>query len=88
MKEKWMDRLGLQDEHALARSLIEIADDSRVLIEHHCGVVGYGCREICVKVNYGIVTVSGSDLELKRMSADQLIIKGRIDGVILHRGDA
>lgn len=85
MKEKWMDRLGLPDEYALARSLIEIADDCRVLIEHHCGVIGYGCRQICVKVKFGIVTVSGRDLELRRMSGEQLIISGKIDAVALHR---
>jgi len=80
-----MDRLGLPDEHALARSLIEIADDRRVLIEHHCGVIGYGCDRICVKVKFGVVTVSGRGLELRRMSGEQLIISGRIEGVTLQR---
>lgn len=65
--------------------LIEITDDRRVLIERHQGVVGYGCGEICVRVRYGMVRVTGNGLRLARMTAEQLVICGRIDGVHLIR---
>ena len=85
MRGNWMDRLDLPDEHALARSLVEIAGCDRVLIEHHCGVVGYGCHQICVKVKFGTVTILGRNLELKRMNGEQLIVSGCIEGVQLDR---
>ena len=85
MKETWMDRLGLPDESALSQSLVEIAGSSRVLIEHHCGVIGYGCTQVCVRVKFGMLKVNGAGLELKQMSSEQLIIGGLISSVELFR---
>lgn len=65
--------------------LVEIAGDRRVLIEHHRGVVAYGCREIQVRMSYGILCVSGSGLHLARMTGEQLVICGCIDGVQLYK---
>lgn len=65
--------------------LVEITGDHRVLIEHHRGVVAYGCHEICVRVRYGILSVSGSALNLARMTKDQLVICGCIENVRLMR---
>ena len=66
--------------------LVEIMGEHRVLIENHRGVVGYGCTEICVKVKFGIIKVCGDGLMLSRMTKQQLIISGKIDGVCLCRG--
>lgn len=66
--------------------LIEIAGDRRVLIENHRGVVQYGETEICLRVSYGYVKICGCDLRLIRMTRQQVIISGRVDGVALCRG--
>lgn len=66
--------------------LVELAGNQRVLIENHHGVIAYGCREIRVKVSYGQVCICGSNLELARMTREQLVITGQIDGVTLLRG--
>lgn len=63
--------------------LVEISGDRRVLIEHHQGVVAYGCCEICVRVRYGILSVSGSGLNLARMTKEQLVICGCIESIRL-----
>lgn len=68
-----------------AHPLIEITGERRVLIEHHQGVVAYGCAEICVRVRYGVVQIRGSSLHLAKMTAEQLVVCGRIDGVELLR---
>lgn len=65
--------------------LVEISGTGRVLIEHHRGVVAYGCNEIRVRVRYGLLAVCGSGLNLARMTKDQLVICGCIDGVSLLR---
>lgn len=65
--------------------VIEIAGDSRVLIENHLGVEGYSREKICVKLKQGSVQVCGCGLELVRMNKVNLVIRGKIDCVTLHR---
>lgn len=81
------DMADLPDEAIPGLALVEIAGNRRVLIEHHCGVIGYGKCQICVKVKNGTVSVSGSCLELQRMTKTQIIITGRIEDVRLTGGE-
>ena len=85
----WLERLAdqadLPGENMGVQPIVEILGDRRVLIEQHQGVIQYGSEKICVKVRYGLVAVEGCCLELLRMSRQQLIIRGRIDGISLCR---
>ena len=65
--------------------IVELAGDHRVLIENHRGVVEYGTESICVKVKYGLLCVRGSDMELAKMTKDQLVIAGKIETVTIQR---
>ncbi len=65
--------------------IVEISGESRVLIENHRGVKEYSRERISVQVAYGLVSVCGCGLELLRMTREQLVICGRIDGVALLR---
>ena len=65
------------------RPLIEIFDQNRVLIEHHCGVHSYGCFDISVKVSYGLICISGEMLRLRFLSKEKLVITGKIHSVML-----
>ena len=71
----------LQDEPLPGFSLVEIVDNCRVLIERHMGVTEYGRERIVVKTSNGHINVSGSGMELSRMTKSQLVIKGTIFGV-------
>lgn len=79
------DSADLAGEAIPGQSLVEIFGERRVLIEHHCGVTEYGREKIRIKMRYGSLCVSGVGLELSRMSAEQLIISGRIDSVSIIR---
>lgn len=85
----WIERLAesadLQGEAFPGQTLVELYGDRRVLIEHHGGVTEYGREKIQVKVRYGYICVCGGCLELARMTAEQLVITGRIDSVSLCR---
>lgn len=87
--KKLMDRIALgvdlPGEYLPRVPVVEICDDSRVLIENHMGVIGYSCNEICAKVRFGVLKICGSQLSLARMSRHQLVIIGKIDGVALQR---
>lgn len=64
--------------------LVEIAGNRRVLIENHRGVCAYGCDEIIVRGSAGYIRVVGEKLVMTRMTAEQLVICGRIQGVTLE----
>ena len=64
-------------------TLIELAGNSRVLIENHKGVAVYRSSEIHIKTGYGSVCVSGANLELARMTREQLVITGMISALAL-----
>ena len=85
----WMQRIAdsveLDGEALPGVSIVEIAGDSRVLIERHGGITEYSRERIAVKVRYGTVCISGCDLEVTRMSREQLVISGRIDCLQLKR---
>ena len=85
----WMERLAEEmemDELSLpGRPLVEICGDHRVLIENHRGVSRFGVDGICVRVAYGEIAVRGCNLELAKMTREQLLICGRIEGVTLLR---
>ena len=86
--ERLADGMDLMGEPLPGQPLVELAGDRRVLIEYHKGVVQYSRERICVRVNYGTVCVCGAGLELSRMTAEQLVISGRIDQIGLSRKGA
>lgn len=83
--ERLSDEANLSMERLPGQSIVEIADDRRILIEHHFGVKVYSREQIVVKVKYGFVTVCGCCLEIMRMTKEQLVIRGKIHGVSLQR---
>lgn len=83
--ERLTEDANLVAEQLPGQTIVELAGDRRVLIENHFGVKAYGREQIIVKVKYGYVCVCGCGLELLRMSREQLVIRGRIDGVTLQR---
>lgn len=83
--ERLADEADLTAESLPGQPIVEIAGDRRVLIENHFGVKEYSRERITVKVKYGYVSICGCHLELMRMTREQLVICGRIDGVTLQR---
>lgn len=85
----WLARLAQSAEFGaetpVLQPLVEICGDNRLLIENHLGVTEYGCERIGVRVRYGCVLVTGSELRLCHMSAQQLLIRGKIGCVSLSR---
>ena len=87
--KKWVDRFALvtdlQDTCIPGMPLIEIAGTCRVLIEHHCGVKEYGKEKIVVSTKNSLVSVEGENLELVKMTSEQLVISGSIRSVSFGR---
>ena len=83
--ERLADRADLQGEPIPAQPLVELLSDRRVLIEHHKGVLQYGCECIRVGMSFGCVLIEGRALVLTKMNAQQLIISGKIDNIQVIR---
>lgn len=83
--ELFADQAELDTESIPAWSIIEVAGDRRVLVENHSGVRAYNSEKILINVKFGTVCVCGCNLELIRMTKEQLVIRGRIDTISLQR---
>ena len=83
--QKLADSADLTGEILPGVPILEIAGDNRVLIEKHEGVLQYSKEEIGVRVNYGMVIIRGCNLELMKMTKEQLVITGQVDCVELQR---
>ena len=77
----------LTDELIPGETLIEITGQNRVLIEHHKGVSQYDSQSIGVRVNYGLICVTGHRLELSHMTKEKLVIGGNIECIRLLGGN-
>ena len=80
------DSVDLRDEQLPGRPIVEIFDNTRVLVENHRGVKMYSTDLICAGMSFGILEIKGVKLELSSMTRDQLIVTGDITGVELIPG--
>lgn len=83
--QRLADGADLTETPLLGVPIVEIAGERRVLIENHFGVKAYSRESVLVKVPFGCVRVCGCNLEIQRMTREQLIIQGKIDSVTLLR---
>lgn len=63
--------------------LLELLGDRRILIEHHMGVIEYTPQRIRVGMRYGEFIICGNQLDIIRMTKEQLVISGRIQMISL-----
>ena len=80
-----MEQAALSQESVPGHPIIEISGEHRVLIESHQGIAAYGKERILVNVRFGIICVCGCNLEILRMTKEQVVIHGNIDSVIIQR---
>ena len=66
--------------------LIEMLSDKRVLIENHQGICRYTREQICIYAQHGVLCVNGQNLYLEKMSKEQMIITGKVNGVFWCHG--
>lgn len=79
------DRTDLQEEPFPGQPVVELYGQQRVLIEHHRGVTEYGRERISVRMGYGQLQICGSCLEVAKMTAQQLVVVGKINSLTLCR---
>lgn len=71
-----------------ALPLVELAGSERILIENHKGIGQYGRECIVIKMAYGQLKVSGSNMELAQITRQQLVISGKVASLtVLRNGE-
>ena len=78
--------LDLPTETVKGRSLIELIDDQRLLVENHLGVITYDTNMIDIKTKFGQLCVEGRDLLMAYLTKDKIVITGQITEISLFRG--
>ena len=63
---------------------VELTGRGELRMENHRGILAYGQEEILVSGGRLLIRVRGSDLELKAMTGDELLITGTILAVELE----
>ena len=77
---------GLDSDVLIGQPLVEISGNGRVLIENHKGIISYNCEELCIRVQYGYIIISGEKLYLAEIQKDRVVIVGKILDISLHSG--
>ncbi|MEW6173471.1 MAG: sporulation protein YqfC [Bacillota bacterium] len=81
IKRKAVDALELPGDVALDLPKIVITGNVHVLIENHRGIVAYSPDAVKVLVQVGEVVVSGRNLVIRSIAADEVAVEGEIQGV-------
>lgn len=85
LMERMLQAMDLGAESIPGKSLVEILDNSAVLIENHCGIISYSKECVTVKTKGGCICVYGCGLVLNKMSKELLRICGKIYNVEIRR---
>lgn len=84
--KKWLTSFESQtDEQLPGVPVVEIAGSNRVLVERHQGVLAYSDESIEIRQCYGVLSISGEDLQLREMTKEQLVIFGKIHNLEIRR---
>lgn len=82
---KGKERLEAAEALLFGLPVIEIKGDSSAVIEEHRGIGAYSEEQIVILHRKGRIVISGSELSLRSMSREQIVVTGRIDHLSLER---
>ena len=60
---------------------VTVTDRDEVLIEQHKGLFSYETKCIRVRTRTGVLTVTGQDLVIACFGAQDMLIRGRVQGI-------
>lgn len=81
--ERAAERLDLPADAVAGVPRLELVGSRELRMENHKGILAYGREEIHISGGSYVVKVTGQELELRAMTALELLITGRIAGITL-----
>jgi sporulation protein YqfC len=83
LKKQVSDFLEIPNDVILDLPKIVLMGNLQVFIENHRGVMEYTSEVVKVIVGDGEVEIKGEDLSLRNMTADEIIVEGKIKNIKL-----
>lgn len=62
---------------------LELVGDGELRVENHKGILAYGREEIHISGGVYLIKIAGQELELRAMTAIELLITGKISQITL-----
>ena len=81
MKRRINKVLEVPDEVALKIPKVTILKFEEMLIENYKGILEYQDFFVRIQTYIGIININGFQLTLEEMTSDDVIVKGKIEGV-------
>ncbi len=66
-------------------SIVTIDNENKIYIENGCHILNFSSSEIRLRTSIGDIHIYGSELFIKSMYAQQLILEGNISTMSYHR---
>lgn len=81
IREKISEALSMPPEVTGDVTKITLEANKRVFIENYRGVSEYSRESICISTGRSIIALKGTDMEIKSMTSEEIIINGLIEAV-------
>lgn len=81
MKAIISDMFELPREVIMDLPRLTLAGNVQVYLENHRGVIAYNEALVRIGVSNGEIIIRGQELQIKNLAAEELLIKGLIEGV-------
>jgi sporulation protein YqfC len=81
MKNRIAESFELPKEVILDIPKIRLLGNNELYLENHKGIVEYTSDSIRINVKSGLVKISGSNLQLKEISNESVVVLGNIIGL-------
>ncbi len=81
IREKFSEMLELPKELVLNTLRLTMVGNGDVMIQNHKGIMEFGCQRVRVSSGSGIVKITGSDLIIREITSEDIIISGIIESI-------
>lgn len=62
-------------------SRMTVVSDLQLVVENHRGLLGYFPHQVVLRVPEGRVAISGQDLVIGRIDAEEMLLRGKVTGI-------
>jgi len=83
LKRRLAEALELPKEIVLDLPVVTVIGNEEAFLANHKGVLEYATHGVRIKTTLGEFKIVGSDLVLKEINAENIVIIGKIEGVTL-----
>ena len=84
IKEKMANALSLPREIALDLPMVSAMGQEEVTIENYKHLLEFTDKKIRVRTKVGVMVIEGEGLTLRQVTAEHLLVAGRLAGILFH----